>query len=104
MSSALKEILHFINLFREIDVLKLEVPVVIHVDNTGAIDIATTLSCNKRTKHIDVRHHFIRDNYEQGIIAPMHIPTDNNIADIFTKPLGEALFLKHRAKLISDTV
>ena len=104
MSSALKEILHFINLFEEIKILKLETPVVIHVDNTGAIDIATTLSCNKRTKHIDVRHHFIRDNYEKGIIAPMHIPTEKNIADIFTKPLGEALFLKHREKLVSNSV
>ena len=104
VSSALKEILHFINLFQEIEVVKLEVPIVIHVDNTGAIDIATTLTCNKRSKHIDVRHHFIRDNYEKGIIAPMHIRTEENIADIFTKPLGEALFIKHRDRIVTEEI
>ena len=43
-----------------------------------------------RTKHIDVRYHFIREAVEDGKLSVIYIPTDDNPADIFTKPLAKA--------------
>ena len=102
VSNALKEILHYVNVFTEIELLKFQLPVTILIDNTGAIDLATTLVSNKRTKHIDIRHHMIRDAYGAGVIFPLHVPTDSNTADLLTKPLGDAPFCKHRDSLVSD--
>jgi len=43
-------------------------------------------------KHIDVRYHFIREAVEDGKVSVVYIPTDDNPADIFTKPLAKAKF------------
>ena len=45
-----------------------------------------------RTKHIDVRYHFIREAVEDEKVSVVYIPTDENPADIFTKPLAKAKF------------
>jgi hypothetical protein len=47
---------------------------------------------HSRTKHIDIRHHFLRDHQQMGDIDVCHITTDNQLADIFTKPLDEKRF------------
>jgi len=44
-------------------------------------------SVNERSKHIEVRYHWIRDAVRKGIITPSHIPSEFNISDILTKPL-----------------
>jgi hypothetical protein len=40
---------------------------------------------HSRTKHIEVRYHFLRDNVEKGTIVLSHVPTQDQLADIFTK-------------------
>ena len=101
MTDAAKEVLYFRNIFAELaKYAKLSFPTVMHVDNTAAIALATTLVANKRTKHIDIRYHFLRELYQNGIIKPTKIHTDDNNADIFTKPLDEPVFIRHRPKLI----
>ena len=57
-------------------------------DNTSAIMISKNPVLHSRTKHIEIRHHFIRDHIEKGDIELIHIDTKNQIADIFTKPLN----------------
>ena len=47
-------------------------------------------------KHIDIRHHFIRDAKERGEIDIDHVPSADQTADILTKPLGRLLFERHR--------
>jgi hypothetical protein len=42
---------------------------------------------HSKTKNIEVRYHFLRDNVEKGKIALIHVPTHDLLADIFTKPL-----------------
>ena len=49
-----------------------------------------------RTKHIDVRHHFIRDHQQKGDICIESVGTKDQLADIFTKPLDEKRFWKLR--------
>ena len=63
-------------------------------DNTSAIAITHNPVQHSRTKHIDVKHHFLRDHVEKKDIKIMHVPTEDQLADIFTKPLCESRFSK----------
>ena len=68
-------------------------------DNEGAIKIAHNPMQHSRTKHIEVRHHFIRDLVAKGDIKLKHVPTEKQLADIFTKPLEEKVFCRLRGEL-----
>jgi len=68
-------------------------------DNTSAINISKNPCQHKRTKHIDIRHHFLRDSVEKGMISMKFCPTDEQIADIFTKALSRESFEKIRLEL-----
>ena len=64
----------------------------LYCDNTSAINISKNPVQHSRTKHIDIRHHFIRDLVEEGTIVLEHIPTEKQLADILTKPLDVSKF------------
>jgi hypothetical protein len=66
--------------------------ITISSDNQGAIALSKDNKFHARTKHIDVRYHFIREAVEDGKVSVVYIPTDENPADIFTKPLAKAKF------------
>ncbi|GJT63959.1 hypothetical protein Tco_1015439 [Tanacetum coccineum] len=57
----------------------------IHIDNESTICIVKNPVYHSRTKHIEIRHHFIRDCYEKRLIDVVKIHTDNNVADLLTK-------------------
>jgi len=57
------------------------------VDNQGAINLAKNPVNHQRSKHIDIRYHFIRDEVEKGNVNLFYVPTQQNPADIFTKPV-----------------
>ncbi|GJS02788.1 putative ribonuclease H-like domain-containing protein [Tanacetum coccineum] len=57
----------------------------IHVDNESAICVVKNHVYHSKTKHIEIRHHFIRDSYEKRLIEMVKIHTDNNVADLLTK-------------------
>jgi hypothetical protein len=61
-------------------------------DNESAINIANNPVQHSRTKHIDIRHHFLRDRMSKGDIKIDGVSTDDQLADIFTKPLDESRF------------
>ncbi|GJV97554.1 retrovirus-related pol polyprotein from transposon TNT 1-94 [Tanacetum coccineum] len=79
------------------DVLYDNVP--IFCDNTSAIAISNNPVLHSRTKHIDIRYHFIRDHILKGDIELHFIPTDLQLDDIFTKPLAEPNFTRLVAEL-----
>ncbi|KAK6145251.1 hypothetical protein DH2020_022071 [Rehmannia glutinosa] len=85
---------------RDYEVQEKEIPIM--CDNTSAIAITQNPVLHSRTKHIDVRYHFIRDQVEKKDIVLEYISTDKQLADIFTKPLCESRFeeLKHELGLI----
>ncbi|GJR27256.1 putative ribonuclease H-like domain-containing protein [Tanacetum coccineum] len=58
----------------------------IHIDNESTICIVKNPVYHSKTKHIEIRHHFIRDCYEKKLISVEKIHTDLNIADLLTKP------------------
>nr|GEY42851.1 retrovirus-related Pol polyprotein from transposon TNT 1-94 [Tanacetum cinerariifolium] len=74
----------------------------IFCDNTSAIAISNNLVMQSRTKHIDIRYHFIRDYVLKGDIELHFIPTQYQLADIFTKPLDEPTFKRLIVKLGFD--
>ncbi|GJV12033.1 retrovirus-related pol polyprotein from transposon TNT 1-94 [Tanacetum coccineum] len=74
------------------DVLYDKVP--IFYDNTSAIAISNNPMLHCRTKHIDIKYHFIRDRILKGDIKLHFVPTDLQLADIFTKPLAEPSFTR----------
>jgi hypothetical protein len=69
-----------------------QVPITIRIDNSGAFDLAHNPKHHERTKHIDIRHHFIRETVEKGLVRLIRIPTHEQTADILTKPLTKAPF------------
>ncbi|XP_070022832.1 secreted RxLR effector protein 161-like [Nicotiana sylvestris] len=68
-------------------------------DNSSALNMAKNPVQHKRTKHINVRHHFLRDNVEKGLICMKFCSTKYQIADIFTKALSREQFERNRVKL-----
>ena len=71
----------------------------IYCDNTSAINLSKNPLHHARTKHIDIRHHFLRDNISKEIISLEFINSENQLADILTKPLSQPVFTKLRREL-----
>ena len=71
----------------------------IRCDNTSAINISKNPVLHSRTKHIDIRHHFLRDHVEKKNIVLTHCRTEDQIADIFTKALNKDQFVNLRMLL-----
>jgi hypothetical protein len=68
-------------------------------DNESAIKISYNSCEHSRTKHIDIRHHFLRDHAIKGDIVIFHVKTNEELASIFTKPLDERRFRELRSEL-----
>ncbi|GJZ93749.1 retrovirus-related pol polyprotein from transposon TNT 1-94 [Tanacetum coccineum] len=81
------------------DVLYDKVP--IFYDNTSVIAISNNPVLHSRIKHIDIRYHLIRDHILKGYIELHFVPTDLQLANIFTKPLVEPSFTRLVAELAS---
>jgi hypothetical protein len=71
----------------------------LYCDNLSVINISKNLIQHSGTKHIDIRHHFIRDLVEYKVVTLEHVTTEEQLADIFTKALDVKQFEKLRSKL-----
>eukprot|EP00043_Microstomoeca_roanoka_P020224 m.241802 g.241802 ORF g.241802 m.241802 type:complete len:243 (-) comp17131_c4_seq84:277-1005(-) len=88
LTEVTKDVLWLRCLMEELD-LKQEEATPIYTDSKPAMDIANTTQMNKRTKHIDIRAHFIRDKIRDGIIRTEHLGTKEQPADALTKNMGK---------------
>jgi hypothetical protein len=68
-------------------------------DNESDIKMANNPINHSRTKHIDIRHYFLRDHEAKGDISIHHVSTKKQLADIFTKPLDKSRFYALRSEL-----
>lgn len=90
LSTCITENIFICQLLSEI-INKSVFPIDIFEDNMSCIKMASTLE-TKRTKHIDIKHHFVRDCILENKINLLYIPTDKQEADMFTKALSSNKF------------
>ena len=68
----------------------------VHEDNVGALHLANNPATTPNSKHINIRHHFIRERVANGEFRVVHVRSDLQHADFLTKPLHREAFYVHR--------
>jgi hypothetical protein len=97
LALSVKEALWLSKIFRELQRIQGQILpgipkiLTISTDNSAALILSKNPEQHAKAKHIDVQYHFIRDEYENRRILLAQIPTKENRADIFTKPLARVL-------------
>ena len=98
LSQSLRDVIPLMGLLNEIrDVIPSggQTPVVhctVHEDNKGCIDLVETPRVRPRTKHIAIKYHHFREHVKNKTISVKYVETGRQVADIFTKALGDAQF------------
>jgi hypothetical protein len=91
LTLAVKDVLFLQQLFLELGI-EIETPTLIFGDNLASIALAKNPVNHERTKHIDIKHHFLRDYITKNMITLAYVPTANNYADILTKTTTKQIF------------
>jgi hypothetical protein len=80
-------------------------PTMIHCDNQSCIKFSENPIFHDRSKHIEIRYHFIRDWVQRGVVQLEYIPIDEQIADILTKslPRGKHVYFKDKMGVVKNT-
>ena len=91
-SRTVQEIVGMRSVLNEIGCL--QKAIIVYCDNQGAIAVAKGNENSRRTKHIDIKYHFIRKAIEDGMVEIRYIATHDMLADIMTKPLSGVTFEK----------
>ena len=86
-------------MLKELLILPAGQPIITYTDSQSAIQLATQIAPTKRRKFIDLRFYYVMDGIEQGLIKLDYLPTDEMIADIFTKPISTKAYNHLSAKL-----
>lgn len=98
LSEAVTELKLVLDVLKTLNV-NLKEPVPVYEDNLGAVNIAKYGNFSKNSKYIEVHYHFVNECYTSGVIDVVKIESKENIADIFTKSLCKAKFVKFREML-----
>ena len=107
LSTSLREVIPLMGILkeaREHGINIRDIPPKVHCtvfeDNSGALELARLPKMRPRTKHINQAFHHFREHVERGDIIVNATPTEDQLADILTKPLPEAIFQKHRQSIM----
>ena len=100
-TEATKQALHHRILLKELGVLNEAEPTIIRCDNQGCIALTENPVHHERTKHFDIRHHFIREKVQDGDIRLHYRSTKDIIAEVMTKALSNASSRSSEKKLAS---
>ena len=108
LTETVKELIYYQQWLTEIatitNIIKLETPLIIYTDNEAAKAIAKNDQLHSRTKHIDIKHHFIRDEIEKERIKIEWISTKEQLADLLTKKLSNDQFKYFITKLMDGEI
>jgi hypothetical protein len=102
MANAVQEGVFLKQLLLDIDVIDSAPSFVLRCDNQGAIALAQKGQVSQRSKHIDIKVHFVRQHVSNGDVELKYLCTSDMIADCLTKPLGRQLFEKFRKELVCE--
>ena len=91
LSGTTDEVVFIRNLLSELGFVQ-EGPTPVSEDNKGAVDLSGNPMYHKRTKHIDIRYHSIREMVANGFILVLKVPTKAILADLHTKPVAKVVF------------
>jgi hypothetical protein len=86
---------HMLNELR----LKTDLPMIVYQDNQSCIKLTVNPEFHQRTKHIDVRYHYVREAVRKGFINLTYVHTKANVADVLTKAMPKVEFERLRTKL-----
>eukprot|EP00253_Pinus_taeda_P015265 PITA_15265 len=80
-------------------------PSVIYCDNQSCIKLTENPVFHDRSKHIEIKYHFIRDYVQKGAVKLKYIPTDEQVADILTKALswGKHVYFRDKMGVVRNT-
>lgn len=92
------EVIWLIAVLKDLQVT-LSLPVPFHCDSKSAIYIASNLVYHECTKYIEIDCHLVLENFDKGLLVPVHISTASQPADIFTKAVGSATLISLSSKL-----
>jgi hypothetical protein len=100
-ADATKEIKFIVQVMESMGI-EVEKPIVVHIDNVGAIFLSENSSATKHTRHIDARYHFIREYILDGMIKVIFVQSAKNKADIFTKNITSETYVEHIGDFIIE--
>ena len=101
LSEAAKEIIFVIQLLESIHI-KVKLPVVVRVDNVGAIFLSGNINTASCSKHIDIRTKYANEYVEDGVLKIVFVKSNDNTSDIMTKNLNGELHTKHSSAMVSS--
>ena len=82
--------------------VKIKYPIVVRCDNVGAIFLGYNTKMSQRTKHVDIKAHFIRGYVDQGILKIIFVKSEDNVSDIlWTKNTDQQTFQRHIVKFMN---
>jgi hypothetical protein len=88
------------NILSELKFDQLE-PTIIYEDNNACITMTKSSQTSSKMRHINLNHHYIREIVREKCVVPIYCSTNDNVADIFTKALPKAAFVKLRDILLT---
>ena len=101
LSEVVKKLKFIVQLLQTMNI-EVELPITVHVDNVGLIWLSNNHTTSDRTKHIDTRMSFVKEDHEDGKIIIKFVRSEENEVDIFTKNTTNVIFSNHQKKLVWD--
>ena len=98
VSEGAKDLFHVYQLLDQL--VRIELPMTIMIDNQATIALLENPVNNKRSKHMWVRYMWVREQVQKGLVRLQYVKTEENVADYLTKPLSGEKFNYFRAQLM----
>jgi hypothetical protein len=103
-AEAVKEVVWIRNFINDLRIPGVHINIVpLYINNNSALKLTRNPEFHSRLKHINAKHHFIREKVEEGVINTQRVNTTDNLANVFTKALARPIHedLVHRLNLLS---
>jgi hypothetical protein len=82
--------------------IKVKLPIIVQVDNIGAIFKTENVSTSSQTKHVDVKYHSVHEYVEDGFIKIIFVRSEHNVSDRFTKNVTGDIYDAHNADYMAE--